>query len=150
MTDERYEFTRVASVVETQAPPSLSFVTDGQRRVHVGGESVAGTLDMQFVRTAAAERKPIFIAFDPGSGKLTFAAPFTEDRVRALQPINGSTDLEVTLARRPAYMRLKGSHPRQIELRRLLERALSDGERVWIGSFPGDEEILDARIGPAR
>ena len=145
--NEVYEFTRVNRLLEAPGDHLLAFVTDVGHKVLIRDEN-AGALDAEFARRAVAKHKTVFVCVDE-SGGCNFMASIIEDWVQALQPPDDERDeIAVALSMRPSRMRLKRQHRHFAELRLLLERALSSGEKVWVGAFPGDPVILDVVAAP--
>ncbi|MDD5036984.1 MAG: hypothetical protein PHE55_19835 [Methylococcaceae bacterium] len=144
--NESYEFTKVNAFAEDPATHIVSFNTDTGKKCRIQDEG-AGKLDIQFVRRAVVEGSVIFVAYDPDAGLCHFAAPFNEDHVDSIEFIQKpQPSLKVRLVLRPSFLFLLPTHPRFQELRKVLETARAKDQWVWVGTFPGDSEILDVRL----
>lgn len=143
---EVYEFTKVHTLIADPAKHIASFGTDAGKTCWIQDEG-PGKLDIQFVRRAIVEGKVIFAAYDSATGQCHFAAPFNEDHVDSIEFVQGpQPGLKVRLALRPSFLFLLPTHPRFEELRKILGDAKEKDQLVWVGTFPGDSEILDVRL----
>lgn len=146
--NEIYDFTKVNAFSEDSMSHVASFNTDNGRKIFIQNKQ-ADDPTIRFVRRAAAERQAIFVAFNPATGLGRFAAPVTIDKVRSVDVSAGPPKgLEVSLLLRPAFLYLLANHPRFQELRSILENAKGKQQLVWVGTFPGDDEIIDVRLPP--
>ena len=140
---EAYEFTKVNAFAEDPARHIVSFSTEAGKSISIQDEG-PGKLDIQFVRRAVVEHKAIFVAYDPDTGFCHFAVPFNEDYVDSIEFVREpQPGLKVRLVRRPSFLFLLPTHPRFEALRKILENANEARQLVWVGTFPGDSEILD-------
>lgn len=143
---ESYEFTKVGALSEDPANHVFSFITDTGRKCWIRDEGI-GKVTIKFVRRAAGEGKVVFVAYDSTSDFVKFAAPFSKDRVRSIQVVYEPTPcLKVCLVLRPSFLFLQQTHPRFEALRKILYDAKEKEQTVWVGTFPGDSEILDVRL----
>ena len=146
--NETYEFTKVNSLNEDLDRHPISFNTETGKVIFFQNTEIDNP-DIQFVRRATAEGKVIFIAYNSATNLCSFAVPFSEDFVRSIEVKQGSPlTLEITLLLRPSYLYLLSTNPRFHELQRILENAKGTEQIVWVGTFPGDAEILDVRLPP--
>ena len=140
---EVYEFTSVNAFAEDPARQIVSFSTEAGKNVSIQDEG-PGKLDIQFVRRALVEHKVVFVAYDPDTGFSHFTVPFNEDYVDSIEFVGEpKPGLKVRLVRRPSFLYLLSTHPRFEVLRKILENANKTRQLVWVGTFPGDGEILD-------
>ena len=144
--NEIYEFTKVHAYAENPTNHSVSFDTDNGKKILIQIDEPENSV-VQFVRRAIAEDKVIFVAYDFATGLCRFAVPFTKDYVRSIEFKHKLPQvLEVTLLLRPSYLFLSTTHPRFRELQKILEDAKGKEQLVWVGTFPGDSNILDVRL----
>ncbi|MBL8473762.1 MAG: hypothetical protein KF778_06215 [Rhodocyclaceae bacterium] len=143
---DTYEFTLVNALNKAADASTLSFYTDGGVKLIVSvADSTKARID--FLTRSAAERTHVFAAYNPATGKFSFVSPFIPDSVKSIRAMTpASNDLVVTLVLRPSLLRLSAANPRFGAIRRVLEAAQQNRTQVWLGSFPGDMEILDARL----
>ena len=57
------------------------------------------------------------------------------------------TGLMIQVVPRPAPLFLSNTNPRFDELRSIIENAEKNNQMLWVGTFPGDDDILDVQ-GP--
>jgi hypothetical protein len=147
---ETYEFTAVNAFAEDTAGRVVSFDTDAGKRVRIKYEE-PGSPVIRFLRRAVADRKAVFVAYDSVTGLCRYAVPFIEDRVLSVEAGRESPSvLEVVLLRRPSSLFLSSTNPRFPELRTILENVKGKDQMVWIGTFPGDSNILDVCLPTAK
>jgi hypothetical protein len=143
---EIYEFTKVNDLSEDPTRHIVSFNTDAGRKCWMQDEGL-GKLNIKFVRRAAGEGKVIFVACDSTTGSIKFAASFNKDHIHSIQFVQEPKPrLKVSLVLRPSFLFLLPANPRFEELRKLLNNAKEKDQMVWVGTFPGDSEILDVRL----
>lgn len=146
---EVYEFTKVNAFAEDPIAHTVSFNTDNGKKCCIQDDG-PGKLDIQFVRSAVVEGNVIFIAYDSATGLCHFAAPFNEDHVDSIEFVHEpQPSLKVRLVLRPSFLFLLSTHPRFEELRKFLNNAKQNDQLIWVGTFPGDSEILDVRLPPS-
>ena len=146
---EVYEFTKVNAFFEDHEKDIVSFNTDTGKNISLQKKE-QNSQDTQFVRRAVAEDKIIFIGYNFVTGSCSFASPFTEDYVRTIEVKHETPKiLEVSLVLRPSFLYLLFTHPIFHDLRKILEHAKAKEQLVWVGTFPGDTEILDVRLAPS-
>ena len=142
MTDN-YEFSRVNALSEDPSRHIVAFLTDTGRKCWMPDEGL-GKVNIQFVRRTAVEGSVIFIAYDSASGLLNFAAPFNKDYIGSIQSVQEpKPGLKVRLVLRPSFLFLLPAHPCFEKLSKILYDAWEKDQLVWVGTFPGDSEILD-------
>ncbi len=145
MTDN-YEFSRVNALSEDTSRHIVAFLTDAGRKCWMPDEGL-GKLNIRFIRRAAGEGSVLFVAYDSASGLLNFAAPFNKDYISSIQSVQEpKPGLKVCLLRRPSFLYLLSTHPCFEKLCKFLYEAKEKDRMVWVGTFPGDSEILDVRL----
>lgn len=143
---EVYEFTKIHALTEDPNGQLVSFSTDAGKRCSLVDQG-AGQLDVRLVRRAAAEGLVVFVAYEQATGRCNFIAHFNRDYVGSVEFVqHPQPSLEVRLVLRPSILYLLPTHPRFAELRGLLEKAKREDQEIWVGTFPGDRIILDARL----
>ena len=143
---EVYEFTKVNTLSADPVRHTVSFITDSGEKCWIQDEGL-GKQNIQFVKRAVAEGKVIFVACDPTTGALNFAVPFNKDHINSLQLVQEpKPGLKVSLVLRPSFLFLAQSNPRFEQLQKILYNAKERNQIVWVGTFPGDSEILDVRL----
>lgn len=142
-----YEFTKVNDLTENPDSGFIaSFKTDTGEKVWIEyTEPENINTDINFLRRATKEKKVVFVAYKPMTHISRFVTPFTKDYVDSFD-YNQSTTIMISMVLRPSPFFLLSTHPHFQELRALLEIAKKENRLIWIGTFPGDSEILDVRF----
>lgn len=144
---EVYEFTKINAFTENPVDGTVSLTTDAGKKCSIKDEG-PGKVDIRFIHRALTENnKLIFIAYESETGQCRFAAPFNRDHVRSIELVREpQSGLQITLVLRPSFLFLSSDHPRFGELKKLIESAQKQNQLIWVGTFPGDSKILDARL----
>jgi hypothetical protein len=143
---ESYEFSMVNALSEDPCKHIVAFHTDTGRKCRMLDEGL-GKLNTRFVRRAAGEGNVIFVAYDPASGLINFATPFNKDYLSFIEVVKEpKPGLNVCLILWPSPLFLPATHPRFEQLSKILYDARENDQVVWVGTFPGDSEILDVRL----
>ncbi len=141
-----YEFSRVNALSEDPSSHIVAFLTDTGTKCWMKDEGL-GKLDIRIVRRAAGEGSVIFVAYDTNSGLINFASPFNKDHISSIEFIQEpKPGLKVRLVLRPSFLFLRPTHPQFDKLRKILYETKEKDQMVWVGTFPGDSEILDIRL----
>lgn len=144
---EVFEFTKINSFSENPAHGTASWMTDSGKRCWLKDEG-PGKADIRFIhRVLAEDHKVVFLSYDSITGQCLFVAPFNSDYVQSIEPVQTPRPgLKVALVLRPSFLFLAADHARFEELAEWLGTAKKHNQLIWVGTFPGDNIILDARI----
>ncbi|MDD5463714.1 MAG: hypothetical protein PHP62_01090 [Candidatus Moranbacteria bacterium] len=141
-----YAFTKVINIIENVQENVVSFEIDNEKKCWIRNEEL-GKLSIQFIRRAVEEDRAIFVSYDAATGLVDFATHINKVYVETMEFIQQpKTGLKIQVVPRPAPLFLVKTNPRFDELRSVIENAKKNNQMLWVGTFPGDNDILDVQI----
>src|SRR5262249_31795075 len=100
------------------------------------------------IRDYKAERKPLFVEFDPIEKQVLNIFLPSRHRIEYVADQPKDDMLNVALMMAPSLYFLKTARKDYEELRRLLTESMKNNSTVLVSTDPDTKEILDARLHP--